>query len=281
MGEIDYEEVFGVEAGGDQEAEVEQEPADLEGSEEENEPEEVSEPGEKEEQEEGSVQEPEDNRYAEFRRHAEEEARKQAEQEVNALIASSGFTDPYTQKPIASLQDLRAYREQYEQDRRKEFQEGHNMTDREYQAYVDGLPEVQAARAAAQKAAAEGAKARLEQDLQEVRKLDPNVKGLEDLAQSPEYSQICGLVEKGLSLPEAYKLVHFDDLTQRTAEATRQAALNAVNGKQHLHQTTVRGDGAASIPSDVAEEYRMFMPEASEAEIQAHYNAYAKAHMRQ
>jgi len=282
MPDIDYGEVFGVEVPEEPEQETEEE----QGGEpaEETPPQDDGEPGEPEENAESELpadefREQEDGaRYVEIRHQAEREARSRAEQEIGALLASSGLSDPYTRQPIASLQDLKAYRERYEQDRRREFQEGHNMDDQAYQAFVSELPEVKAAREAAEKTAAEGAKARLERDLQEVRRLDPAVKGLEELAQRAEYPQLCGLVEKGLSLPEAYKLVYFDQFTQKAAEATRQAALNSVNSKQHLSQTETRGEGALPVPSDVAAEYRVFMPDATDAEIQKHYNSYARAH---
>lgn len=129
-----------------------------------------------------------------------------------------------------------------------------------------------------QQAIAEGAWAWLERDLQEVGRIDPAIRGLEDLARRPEYPRLCGLVKKGLSLPEAYKLTYFDSLSQRAAESTRQAALNAVHGKQHLSRTCVRGSGAAPVPPDVAAEYRMLLPDATDAEIQRHYNEYSKTH---
>ena len=113
-------------------------------------------------------------------------------------------------------------------------------------------------------------------DLNTVKTLDPTVKGLEDLSRRPEYPQICRLVEKGLSLPEAYKLVNFDALSRRAADATRQAALNQISGKDHMRQSESRGSGAMRVPADIAEEYRMLLPNVTGAEIQAHYNDYVK-----
>lgn len=208
----------------------------------------------------------------------EQTAREGVEREVSSLLSTAGLLDPYTQKPISSIADLRAYREHFESDRKREFRESHGMTEEQYQAYVNELPEVKAAREAAQRAAAEGARARLDRDLRELNKLDPQVKGLEDLAQRPEYPEICQMVDKGLSLPQAYKLVYFDQLNARAAQAAKQGALNSVNGKDHLQRSIGRGEGAQPVPTGVAEEYRMLMPDATEAEIQAHYNAYLKAH---
>lgn len=214
----------------------------------------------------------ENARYAAIRRRAEQEAQRKAEKELDGLISGAGLINPYTQQPISSREELIAYRTQYQQDKRREFMDSHGMDERAYRAYVDELPEVKAARAEAERIASEGAQARLTRDLQEVQQLDQEIKGLEDLAKKPEYPQICGMVEKGLSLPEAYKLVYFDDLTSRRSEAAKQAALNAFNGKEHMQQSESRGNGAAAVPPEVAEEYRMLMPGISDAEIQTHYN---------
>lgn len=226
-----------------------------------------------EEQSESPEQSQEENaRYAAIRRRAEQEAQRRAEKELDSLISGAGLINPYTQQPISSREELIAYRTQYQQDKRREFMDAHGMDEQAYQAYVDELPEVKAARAEAERIASEGAQARLTRDLQEVRQLDPEIGGLEDLAKKPEYSRICEMVEKGLSLPEAYKLVYFDDLTSRRSEAAKQAALNAFNGKEHMQQSESRGNGAAAVPPEVAEEYRVLMPGISEAEIQSHYN---------
>lgn len=281
MADIDYESVFGAGAGpGEPEGTPEnEEPLEPEGERGDHSSEETEQEPPPEESEKENI--PAEPSADSLRLQAEETVSQRLEKELGELLANTGLLDPYTQKPISSLADLRAYREHFEADKRREFQDGHGMTDEQYQAFVSDLPEVKAAREAAERAASEGAKARLEKDLKEVGKLDPSVKSLEDLAQRPEYPQICGMVEKGLSLPQAYKLVYFDQLSQRAAEAAKQGTLNSLAGREHLQKSTTRGEGAAPVPPSVAEEYRMFMPEATEAEIQAHYNAYAKAHMRQ
>lgn len=276
--DVNYGAVFGegAEAGSTQEPDEPQNLADGQGQEPDPVEEGTVEPPPNTEQGEQST--PANQLTEDLRRQVEEAASQRLEQEIGGLLAGVGILDPYTQKPVSSLEDLRAYREHFESDRKREFQEGHGMTEEQYQAYVNDLPEVKAAREAAQKAAAEGAKARLDQDLQELSKLDPQIKGLEDLAQRPEYSQLCQLVYKGLSLPQAYKLVYFDQLTDRAAQAAKQGAINSVNGKEHLQRSAARGEGAVPVPAGVAEEYRMLMPNATEAEIQAHYNAYLDAH---
>lgn len=109
-------------------------------------------------------------------------------------------------------------------------------------------------------------------DLEEVSDIDPEIRGLRDLRRKPEYPKICKLLENGINLPAAYKLVCFDELLDRGKRASRQAAINSVSGKEHMRQSAVRGEGAASVPPEVAEEYRLFLPDISYAEMQEHYN---------
>lgn len=283
--DVDYEEVFGVEA---PEIEEQEDTGAEEGLQTEQpgtgsqvqEPGTAGDTGEEQEEEpaEGSETAPGGDApsYESLLQRAEEEARRRTEQEVGSVISGIGLNNPYTGKPITSLAELRQYQNQFEQERRREFQEGHGMDDQSYQAFVEELPEVKAAREAAQRLQAAEVKTRIEEDIREIGKLDPTVKGLADLAKRPEYGQVCALVEKGYSLPDAWKLQNFDSLSQRRQEAARQETLNSLGGKGHLAPTSSRGEGAATVPAEVAAEYRQLVPDATDAEIQRHYDAYIK-----
>ena len=95
---------------------------------------------------------------------------------------------------------------------------------------------------------------------------------LKDLAAMETYPKFYELVKKGNTLVDAYRLANFEALTSSAAAATRQAALNNLQGKQHMGQTKERGAGAVSVPAEVKEMYRALNPGATDAEIQAHYN---------
>ena len=84
------------------------------------------------------------------------------------------------------------------------------------------------------------------------------------------------MVKRGYSISDAYRLANYDALTQRAAEASRQAAISKAKSKEHLTATTQRGAGAVSVPDDVKAEYLAFNPDATEAEIQKHYQKYMK-----
>ena len=61
------------------------------------------------------------------------------------------------------------------------------------------------------------------------------------------------------------------------AEAARQQAMNNARGKDHLTGTgTPQGTGAATVPPDEMQAFKLFNPTATEAEITAWYNKHKK-----
>ena len=163
--------------------------------------------------------------------------------------------------------------------RKSQLMEQAGLSEEEYTALVNDLPEVRQAREAREKAeramrrADEAqAKAKIDEQIQEIGKLDPDIRELNDLAGMENYPQFYELVQKGNSLLDAYKLANFDKLVQKNAAAAKQAAYNSTQSKQHMGRTKERGAGAISVPNDVKEMYRAFNPDATDAEIQAHYN---------
>ena len=173
--------------------------------------------------------------------------------------------------------------ERYDEERKAQVVKKSGMSDEEFSKFVSELPEVKAARqaqeaaqAAARQAQEQQAQARIDEQLKEISALDPSITKLEDLQGMKNYSQFYELVKRGNTLVDAFKLANYDTLTRNTAAAARQAATNAARGKEHLTQTATRGAGAVSVPNDVRETYRTFNPDATDAEIQQHYNKYVK-----
>ena len=93
----------------------------------------------------------------------------------------------------------------FEADRKQSFLEKTGMTQEEYKLFVDGLPEVKAAREAreaAEKAARAArehdARAKVEEQLREVQEMDPSIKSLQDLSKMETYPKLYEMVEKGV-----------------------------------------------------------------------------------
>ena len=300
MNEIDYGALYGMEQGVN-EAEA-AEPSDAENAQGENEREPADPVEEAEavgqdnaEEDAPEVQPPDERaRFAAARRRAEAErdaailrARQEAEENARRYIdeafAQIGMTNPYTGRPIASRAEFEQYRDRFEAEKKAGILQKSGMTGPEFDAFVAGLPEVRQANEARRQAEEamrqareQQARTKVDEQLREIGALDPSVRELSDLAKMPGYPQFYELVKKGYTLLDAFKLVNFDALRRDTAEAGRQAARNAARSKEHLSQTATRGRGAAAVPADVREAYRAFNPDATEAEIQKHYQRYIK-----
>ena len=307
INEKDYCELFGVEPEGAQEQEPaepangeepidagaqEQEPAEPAAEEPEN-PEPEEEP--EEEPEDEKQQTPQERaRYAAIRRKAEaerdaaikkarEEAQKQAQEQIESAFSSAGLVNPYTKQPIRSKADFDEYKAKLDEDRKNRILKRTGMSEEEFARYVDSMPEVKAAkeRAAAAEAAErkvkeEQAQARIAEQMKTISELDPSIQKLEDLTKMENYQEFYNLVKRGNSLADAFKLVNYDKITKRIAAAAAQADRNAAAGKAHLTRTSPRGKGSVSVPPEVRAEYKAFMPDATDAEIAAHYNKYLK-----
>lgn len=244
-------------------------------------------------QAEAPEQEPKTDRDAQFaaaRRKAEAErdaaiaqAKEDAQKQVDEFFKTSGLMNPYTGQPITTRAEYEAYRERFEADQKAKLMEKAGITQEEFQAFVQGLPEVRAARqakaeaeTAARQAREQEAKARVDEQLRQIRAIDPTVKELGDLAKLDTYPKLYDMVKRGYSILDAYRLANYDTLTQRAAEASRKAAINSVQSKQHLKATESRGGGAIPVPDSVLEEYRVLNPGATKEEIQKHYQSYMK-----
>jgi len=236
--------------------------------------------------------------------------------DLSAELLRAGLKDPYTGKPITTLEELRAYSQRAEAARaeeskrqRDEVRRRTGMTEAQFDEFISGLDEVRSARAERDAAAAreaERSRARLDADIKEqvaaINAINPAIKTLADLHTMDTYPQLYEHVKRGASILDAYRLANFDSLVagggkasannaprnadtapegapagdqaqqQIDAAAVRQSALNA-QSKQHLNKTVQRGKGAMSVPADVAAQYRIFIPDLTDAEIQKHYNA--------
>ena len=305
MSEIDYGALFGIDATGAEEQDVADPAADT-AAQGENE-QDVADPAEQntestpadgnatggndssEEEGEAGQNAEQNAKFAAARRKAEaerdaavEKAKAEAQAEaarvINDAFKNSGLVNPYTKQPITSKEEYDAYRQRYEAERKKAMMRKSGMSDADFDAFVQNLPEVREAREAkeqaeqakreAQQAAA---KVKVDEQLKEIGALDPSIRSMEDLAKMPTYAKFYELVKKGNTLTDAFKLANYDALTKGAAAGARQAALNAAQGKQHMGQTQTRGAGAVSVPAEVMEQYRAFNPDATEAEIRAHY----------
>ena len=148
---------------------------------------------------------------------------------------------------------------------------------------IDEHPAVQAAREAQQResqAAEQASQAEMEREverqLSEIRKKDPSIKTVADLMNRPYSKEFYAAVQRGNNFLDAFYLATRDQEQAVTAEAARQSAMNNMNGKKHLRATGIGGKAGATVTAEERKMFKLFNPEASDADIQKYQNKYAK-----
>lgn len=205
----------------------------------------------------------ENARYAAIRRRAEEDARRRYESELGSLnqqitAMCQGITHPTTGQPITNVRDyVEALRIQQRQARDQELKDrgiDPSMIDR----MIESNPIVMQAQQVIEQNKMSQAEQALQNDLAEISKYDPSIKGINDLSAMPNFPEILSRVERGASLVDAYKMVNFDTFMQHTNEAARQQAINQMRGKNHL--TTQKGvaeaDDYVEVPAEIMTRWR-------------------------
>lgn len=205
----------------------------------------------------------ENARYAAIRRRAEEEAKRKYESELGSLnqqisAICQGITHPKTGQPITNVRDyVEALQIQQRQAREQELKEkgiDPSMIDR----MIESNPVVMQAQQVIEQNKMTQAEQALQNDLAEISKYDPSIKGIKDLSALPNFPEILSRVERGASLIDAYKMVNFDTFMQHTNEAARQQAINQMRGKEHL--TTQKGVAEAEdyveVPAEIMSRWK-------------------------
>lgn len=301
MSDINYNEVFGIEESENIQsvADSDDNTAELEGEKEQNTAESVvsdtqasdidKEPennsGESEDSEVKVQSKEENSKFAAARRKAELErdkaiadANAQAQKTIDDAFKSMGLMNPYTQKPITSKAEYDEYKKRFDEERKNSILNKTGMSESELDSFVNSLPAVKQAKEAerqaleAKRQAEESyAKQKLEEEISIIGTYNPDIKSLSDIAKHQSFEKVRDLMNKGYSLVDAYRVANFDDITRGNVAAAKQSAINSARSKQHLVSTSVKGDGGVEVPSDIAEMYKVFNPDVSDAEIRAHF----------
>lgn len=214
----------------------------------------------------------------------------QAEREKNAaemkdFFAAAGIKNTFTGQVIGSMEEFNEWKEKFDSEQLQKSLKAGRLTPELLDQVISAHPTVrqaaavvQAGEAAKQQAQQAADKARIDAEIAEISKLDPTIQKVEDLLTMPTAKEFYAAVKRGNSFLDAFKLANHDRLLAASAEAARQQALNNTRSKDHLSATgNTRGAGMASVPPDQLAMFRTFMPNASDAEIQAYWNNYQKS----
>lgn len=210
--------------------------------------------------------------------------RQRNEKQLEDIFTRAGLKNTVTGQPIKTQADFENWERSWHQQQLASQAEAGTLTPEMLDKVISEHPDVkraqaliQAQRQLEQQRAEEAAKQRIEADLAKIRALDSEVTTVEQLFAGSYGQQIMELTQKGLDLAQAYYLATREDREKAIAESARQQAALQARGKQHLIPNgNAAGAGAVAVPQAEMQLYRMFMPDATEAEIQAHYNKHLK-----
>lgn len=219
----------------------------------------------------------------------ERQAREEAAQaRVDQVYADmfKGQVNPFTGKPITTEAEFKAY--EAEKTRRAEAEQLQNagIDPKTIQNMVDQQmapfrQQMEAARLSAIQETARAANARMEaalqQELKKVSAMDPSIKTLEDIRAMPTAAKFNDYVQKGLGLEDAFYLANRQAVDERRMAAARAATQEKLAGKDHLNPVSgVPGKTPYQVSRAEVEAFRAFMPDATDAEIRAAYEAEMK-----
>jgi len=237
------------------------------------------------------------NEKAAERRRAEQQAainkaikaeRARVESQMADFFRSAGLVNTLTNEPIASMEEFTEYQRAYKAEQLQRDLQAGRLTPEGLDMAIANNPTMQQAQEVLQQREAERlteqaarVQAQADMELAEIQKLDPSIKSYDDILAMPTGPAFYGYVGRGSSFIDAFKLANMDALMARTAETTAaaatQQAMNNARSKDHLSRTKGRGAGAPTVTQAELTAARIFMPDATEAEISKYFEKYKGA----
>lgn len=218
------------------------------------------------------VQSAEENaRYAAARRRAEEEIRLRDAEIVRRF---GNMTNPMTGQPIRNQNDYFAALDAQDELARRQQLEAQGIDTQLLEEMISKNPMVLQAQQLIERQQEQENLRRFEDEMNQIRQFDSNIKTIDDILGSENAQMILDKVQSGYSLVDAYKLANYDRVTAQRADASKQAAINAMRGKGHLTQTggVTEPSGEVDIPTKELESWRNMFPHASAKELKTKYN---------
>ena len=215
--------------------------------------------------------------FADARRRAEAEYKhKQAAIDAQYAEKFKDYKNPITGQPIRSAQDYFDALSAQEQLATQKALADKGLDPQLIEKAVSNSPAIKAANLVIAEQRIKEVKASLDKQIEEIGRIDPDIKSAEDIEKSERYPEVLRYVKDNrLSVYDAYKLVYADKLTSQKTAAVKQQALNNAKSQQHLKSTeggNGGSDGLLNIPESQLAEWRRFYPEKSAKELKEAYN---------
>lgn len=276
INDMDFDEFFGLEpedADEDQpEGENEQKPAEPVEAEE-NKGENVQEVAEPAEDQGEKKELTPEQRHANAARRREEE-RNRNTKEWDDFVKGLGLKNPFDgNKPIETKEQYDAFKKLQDEKALERGLSSGSLTAEQFNAAVDARI---AASAPVPAAAAQPNYEEVDRQFAEIQAFDPSVKDLDSLVKGEKREAFLSAVERTGNMLDAYKLVYFDELQARQAQAGKLDAANRAQEKAHLQRTGARGSGSVEVTNAMREAYRVFEPDITDDEIRKYETKDAK-----
>lgn len=222
--------------------------------------------------------EPEDRNaaFARVRREAEAKAnRKMSALDAEVAERFKGLSNPITGQPITSAREYFDALDAQEKLATQKKLADNGIDPELIDKAVNNSPAVKAATLVLQEQRLKEVQTYLEKQVEEIGKIDPDIKSAKDIESSERYPEILRYVnENHLSVVDAYKLTYADKLNERKTAAVKQQAINNAKSQQHLTATegNVKGSDLKEVPSAIVEQWRIWFPDKTDAQIRELYN---------
>jgi hypothetical protein len=213
---------------------------------------------------------------------AAEAARREARASFESSVKGLGITDPVTGEAVDSLEKLEKYKAARVFEQARDGITNGDLTPEAFNALVEQTPAFQRAAEAvrqAEQAQAEARKTQAEAEaarqIEQIGRYDASVKSIDDLLKLDRADTLRGYVmDKGLTLIDAYRLTYADEIETRRADAAAAQAAKMAKSKQHLTRTDMRGAGAPEVPPEQLDAYKTLLPGWDDEKIRSDYGNY-------
>ena len=200
----------------------------------------------------------------------------ETQKRVDARIAREfeGITNPYTNQPIRTEADLTAYRSAFAAEEQRQQLEEMGVSKEVLDSYIQNHPAMQQAQQVIHQQEQQAANDFMAKEFEAMKKEFPDC-GLESPQQLNETEAGRRALQMwanapGITLADAYAATHRRELSKKQSAAAKQAAMNEMNSKGHLRQT--KGNNAkGDVPEEIRREYKIYFPNATDAEIAEMY----------
>ena len=200
----------------------------------------------------------------------------ETQKRVDARIAKEfeGITNPYTNQPIRTEADLTAYRSAFAAEQQRQQLEEMGVSKEVLDSYIQNHPAMQQAQQVIHLQEQQAANDFMAKEFEAMKKEFPDC-GLESPQQLNETEAGRRALQMwanapGITLADAYAATHRKEISKKQSAAAKQAAMNEMNSKGHLRQT--KGSNAkGDVPEEIRREYKIYFPNATDAEIAEMY----------